>query len=355
MSLKIFLHWVSSKENVGAINNYLLFESEINMQLHFWGTRGSLPYSTRPEAIRKKIKTALQLAVQHKLQEEAAIDTFIDTQLPFDVKASYGCNTSCIEICGGSEFVICDAGSGLRDFGNHVMQNSAKPPQTFNIFISHLHWDHIHGFPFFVPAFIPGNTLNIYGCHAQLENAFVRQQEPPYFPLPFTAMGADIHFHLLEPDKVYKVADFDVTAARQSHPGDSYGYAFCKDDKKVVYSTDSEHQEESEQDDYYFFEFAKNADVLIFDAQYNLVEHFFNKHSWGHSCNIVAVELAVRAKAKRLCLFHNEHTVDDHQLEKFLDDTRRYLSFYAPDSALHIDLAYDGLNINLTPNAAISK
>ena len=314
--------------------------------VYFWGSRGSLPYGISPATTRDKIENALRLAVQHGLDKEADIKSFIDTQLPFDVKASYGCNTSCVEIRGGSEFIVCDAGTGLRDFGNHVMQAGYKPPQTFHILMSHLHWDHIHGFPFFVPAFIPGNTVHIYGCHAELESAFVQQQEPPCFPLPLAAMGADIQFHALEAEKEYEIAGFQVYAVKQNHPGDSYGYAFRKDGKKIIYSTDAEHQEESERDDYYFFDFAGDADLLIFDAQYNLVDHFHTKRSWGHSSNIVAVEMAVKAKAKRLCLFHNEHTVNDHQLEKFLNDTRRYLKAHAPDAVLPIDLAYDGLSIS---------
>ncbi|MDX1571152.1 MAG: MBL fold metallo-hydrolase [Xanthomonadales bacterium] len=318
------------------------------MKVYFWGTRGSLPATVLPKHIEKKIRLALELAVDHGLSSKDDIDEFIENELSFDIRASYGCNTSCVEVRGGSEFVVCDAGSGLRDFGNYVMSSGARPPQTFNIMMSHLHWDHINGFPFFVPAFIPGNVVNIYGYHERLEEAFVRQQDPISFPLALEDMGATINFHVLDTAEPITVGGFKVSAIEQNHPGDSYGIAFEKDGQKLVYSTDSEHFADSDAPDYRFIPFFQDADLLIFDAQYNLADHFHAKASWGHSSNMVAVELALRSDVKHLCLFHNEHTVDDHQLEGFLADSRRYLELHDPDSDLRIDLAYDGMEIDLS-------
>lgn len=318
------------------------------MQVYFWGTRGSLPYSLKSEQIEKKINMALNLAIKHGLRDEEKIEDFIRNHLEFAVKSSYGCNTSCVEVRdGGSEFILCDAGTGLRDFGNHVMDSGLKPPQTFHIFISHLHWDHICGFPFFTPAYIPGNRVNIYGFHDHIEDSFERQQEAPNFPLPLKAMGSEINFHQLNINNEYQIAGVNVLGIKQNHPGDSYGYSFVQHGRKVVYSTDAEHQKESEEDDYYFLRFIENADLLIFDAQYNLADHFFSKQSWGHSSNLVGVELAVRSKVKQLCLFHHEHTLDDHELDSFLADTRRYLQIYDEKSQLQVKMAYEGLLIEL--------
>lgn len=316
------------------------------MLIHFWGTRGSLPYSVRTEEIREKIRLSLCHALEHGLSRKEEIDAFIDNNLPFSVKYGFGCNTPCVEIRGGPDFVICDAGTGLRDFGNYVMQHFT-PPRVFHIFMSHLHWDHIQGFPFFIPAFVQGNTVHFYGAHSELESAFMKQQEAPCFPVPMSYMQADIQFHLLDPMETHKISDFNVNLVKQNHPGDSYGYSFCKDGRKFVYSTDAEHTEASDKDDYYFINFAENADLLVFDAQYRLVEHFHTKEGWGHSSNMTAVELAVRSKVKQLCLFHNEHTVDDNQLMGFLEQTRRYLELYAPKSPLSIDMAFDDLEVKL--------
>ncbi|MCM2254970.1 MAG: MBL fold metallo-hydrolase [Vicinamibacteria bacterium] len=315
------------------------------MLVHFWGTRGSLPATVRKEQVAEKISRALRQAIAEGVSADG-VDDFV-ARLPFDVAGSYGCNTSCVEIQGGTEPVLCDAGSGLRDYGTHAMRSGLKPPQTFHLFLSHLHWDHIHGFPFFVPAFLPGNTIHVYAGHARVEEALTRQQDPISFPLRLDQMGAKIHFHGLEPGQRIEVAGLQVSGIAQNHPGDSYGYRFEKDGRAVVYSTDSEHLAESDDPDYRFLDFFKDADLLIFDAQYNLADHFHTKATWGHSSNMMAVELAMRSGVKRLCLFHNEHTLDDAQLEKFLKDSRRYAELTDANSPLRIDLAHDGLEIEL--------
>jgi phosphoribosyl 1,2-cyclic phosphodiesterase len=326
------------------------------VRVDFWGTRGSLPASYTSETIRKKIFRAIKASSSLSLRTDEEIEKFIyngliNKSLPFSAIGSYGSNTSCMEINGGEEYILCDAGTGLRDFGNYVLKSSAQGGQrknnVFNIFISHLHWDHIQGFPFFIPAFIPGNHVHIYGFHKELEQAFITQQEYPYFPVPLTAMNADIQFTVLEEEKEYEIAGFHVKGTMQNHPGDSYGYRFEKDGKSIVYSTDSEHKEDAYDDEYNFINFFKDADLLIFDAQYSLLDAISVKENWGHSNNIIAVELSVKANVKHLCIYHNEPTFDDERLDEFLEDTRRYLKIYAETSPLIIDVAYDGMQVEL--------
>lgn len=314
------------------------------MQVHFWGTRGSLPATVRKEQIATKIARALRQAISEGVGADE-VDAFV-ARLPFDVAGSYGCNTSCVEIRGGAEPVLCDAGSGLRDYGHHVMGMGEAAPRVFHLFLSHMHWDHIHGFPFFLPAFLPGRTVHVYAFHPTVEEALTRQQEPISFPLRLSEMGADIRFHVLDAGAAAEVAGVRVTGIAQNHPGDSWGYRFEQGGRAVVYSTDSEHLADSDAPDYRFLPFFAGADLLIFDAQYNLADHFHTKASWGHSSNMTAVELASRAGVKRLCLFHNEHTLDDAQLEKFLKDSRRYAELMGAEG-LRIDLAHDGLEIDV--------
>ena len=140
------------------------------LRVRFWGTRGSLPAPLGERAVRAKIRDALLAARGHALETEHAIDAFIDSRLPFSVRGTFGGNTSCVEIItGGDEYVICDLGTGVREFGNRVLrEHGPGRKHTFNIFLSHPHWDHIMGFPFFAPAYIPGNRICIYGCHGVL-------------------------------------------------------------------------------------------------------------------------------------------------------------------------------------------
>ena len=321
------------------------------MQVYFWGTRGSLPASITSKMVEAKIFKAIRAAQAIQPETDEAIRAFIRDRLPFAVRSSYGGNTSCVEISNQEEYIICDAGTGLRDFGSQYMKTKMAGrddlPDVFHIFISHPHWDHIQGFPFFTPAFLPGNQVNIYGCHADLEKIFANQQNTPCFPVSLQAMKAQIRFHLLEADRTFNVADVTVTATKQNHPGGSYGYCFMKEGRKIVYSTDSEHKEDSKESDYKFIDFFHNADLLIFDAQYSLLDAVDAKENWGHSSNILGIELALRADVRRLCLFHNEHTFDDDELDQFLNDTLKYLRIVDGASPLEVYLAYDGLAIEI--------
>jgi len=315
------------------------------MRVYFWGTRGSLPASMTAVMVRSKIIAAIKASRGRRFDSDSAINRFVDQHLPFTIRGTYGGNTSCIEIRGASEYVLCDAGTGLRDFGHSLAPY--KKPAVFHVFISHLHWDHLQGFPFFTPAFIPGNRIHIYGCHPDLKTAFTKQQKAPFFPVPFKAMLAEMIFTTLQPDKPYQIAGLTVQCLKQNHPGDSYGYSFTQAGKKVVYSTDSEHKREAESPSYPFLEFIHQADLLVFDAQYTLLDAIGSKENWGHSSNIVGVELAVDGQVKHLCLFHNEHTYDDEALDQFLEDTKSYMKIHAPENPLKIDLAYDGLEITV--------
>lgn len=321
------------------------------MLVHFWGSRGSLPAAVNSAMIREKIFKAVRASRSYRLHTDEDIEHFIREKLPFSVGGTYGCSTACVELRGQMEYVLCDAGTGLRNFGASYMKSLQTDPEAaskvFHIFISHVHWDHIQGFPFFTPAYLPGYSIHIYGCHETLEQAFTQQQQQPSFPVPLSAMKAKIKFHTLKPGSDYEIAGYKVHCIKQSHPGDAYGYCFKKGAKKIVYSTDAEHQKESESDQYNFIEFFHKADLLIFDAQYTLLDALDMKENWGHSSNLAAVEMSVRAEVKHLCLFHSEHTYDDVMLDRFLEETRNYLHIYAENNNLKIDLAAEGLEIEV--------
>jgi phosphoribosyl 1,2-cyclic phosphodiesterase len=318
------------------------------MNVRFWGTRGSLPASVTARQIRDKISRAIRSSRSWQLANDGWIETFIDRELPFALRGGYGCNTSCVELRGARGYVLCDAGTGIRDFGNDFMRaGKGSTPAVFHLFLSHPHWDHIQGFPFFTPAYLPNQEINIYGGHEGLEAVFDRQQSAPCFPVPFRALGATIRFHRLETDREYDIAGLSVRMFRQNHPGGSYGYCFRQGGKKLVYSTDMEHGPESADPGYPFIEIFRDADLLIFDAQYPLADAIGMKETWGHSSNLLGVELAVRSGVRHLCLFHSEPTSEDEALDHFLIETREYLKIHAPASPLKIDLAYDGLDIAL--------
>jgi phosphoribosyl 1,2-cyclic phosphodiesterase len=317
-------------------------------RIRFWGTRGSLPVALTAPAVRDKLVAVLRDASGRTFRSDADIERFID-KLPFEVGSTFGGHTSCVEIdTGTGDYVVCDLGSGLRPFGQAVIaRHGPGTPQTYHLFVSHLHWDHIMGLPFFGPAYIPGNRLFFYGAHPELEAALRRQMEPPSFPVSFGAFNAAIEFVHLEPDTTHEVAGMRVTLKRQHHTGDSYGYRFERNGRVVVYSTDSEHKFEDPGESAGFARFFRDADVVVFDAMYSLADAISVKADWGHSSNIVAVELCQLAQARHLCLFHHEPALDDAALAKMLAETKRYEEITRTGDPLRVSAAYDGLEITL--------
>ncbi|WP_031479091.1 MBL fold metallo-hydrolase [Maridesulfovibrio frigidus] len=318
------------------------------MKVCIWGARGSLPATYNADRARAKVKAALEIAVARGVDSSTDIDSFIDNELPFSVRGSYGTNTPCIQIgTTGDDYLICDCGTGLRDLGNVIMaERAGRTGAHIHILISHLHWDHLQGFPFFIPAYMKGNKISFYGGHPTLEKAFRNQQSAPFFPVKFDQLAADIDFTRLRSGQQFEIAGINIKVKAQYHPGGSYGYRFEKDGKSAVYSTDCEHKSATALADTGFVEFFKDADLLIMDAQYSFAEANSIKEDWGHSNNIIAVELSGYAGVKTLCLFHQEPVLDDFQLDKFLQDTRAYaeLAERKPDNII---MAQDGLCINL--------
>jgi len=317
------------------------------MRVRFWGTRGSLPVALGADALRAKLRRVLREASGRRFTTAEDIDTFLDTQ-PFALAGTYGGNTSCVQIDpGGNEYVLCDLGSGARAFAQAIMAKHGADGQTYHILVSHLHWDHIMGLPFFTPAYMAGNRLRIYGGHAELEMALRRQQDRPSFPVDFSAFKATIEFIHLDTARAYDIAGMRVTVKLQRHAGDSYGYRFEGGGRSVVYSTDSEHTLADPLDTQGFVDFFRDADLVIFDAMYSLADAISVKADWGHSSNIVGVELCQMARVGHLCLFHHEPAIDDEAISHLLVDAQRLEELTSEGNGLRVSAAYDGMEIML--------
>jgi phosphoribosyl 1,2-cyclic phosphodiesterase len=322
------------------------------MKARIWGARGSLPVALSHKQIRAKLVTALEGAIGRNLDSTEKVVDYVDNHLGFEVSGTYGGNSSCVEVEAWDtdaihEHIILDLGSGVRPLaGSKLAKYGPGKPQTYHVFMSHLHWDHIMGFPFFTPAYIPGNRIIIYGCHKDLETAFRRQQEPISFPVGFHQLGAKIEFVLMEPGVPLQVRDVTVTAKLQLHAGDSYGYRLECGGKTLIYSTDSEHKLDNAAERVAFVDFFRDADLVIFDAMYSLADSISVKADWGHSSNVVGVELCQLAGVHKLCLFHHEPIYDDAQISRVLAETRRYAEITG-EAPLEIVSAYDGMEIAL--------
>ncbi len=319
------------------------------MLVRFWGTRGSLPTALKASSVRGKLVAAVMAADGRRFEDRSAAGRFIDEELDFAESGTYGGATSCVEIEGGDdEFVICDMGSGLRELGlNSLQRMAAGQKKIYNFFMSHFHWDHIMGFPFFVPAFDPKAEIRVFGGHRELEQALRRQQEKISFPVPFDLLKAKFEFTTLSPGETYDIGGYRVSLFRQAHDNDSFGYRLARDGKSVVYSTDGEHKAGERKREDAFVEFIRGADLVIFDTMYSLAETVSMKEDWGHSSNVTAVDLCHRAAAKRLVMFHHEPVHDDRAIRRIHLETIRYEELMRQGPALEVLCAYDGVEITV--------
>lgn len=268
----------------------------------------------------------------------------------------YGGNTSCIEVRADGELIILDAGSGIRPLGHALAAEFKDSPLNMTILISHTHWDHIQGFPFFLPAYDSRNRVRILGyegARAGLAATLAGQMESPYFPIALKQMPGNIVIEELR-DMQFAVGAVQVDACFLNHPGVCAGYRLNTSAGSVVYVPDNEWSIDNgvaarDNSVPCRFEegltgFVGGADVLIIDAQYDRAE--YNRHvGWGHGCVDDVVKLAVAANVKQLFLFHHDPGHDDEYVSKMLNHAREVAK--EAGSTLLIEAAREGAEVFL--------
>ncbi|MDQ3816040.1 MAG: MBL fold metallo-hydrolase, partial [Armatimonadota bacterium] len=274
------------------------------MQVRFWGARGSIPSPLLNEEMEARLVEALQRlgaeSTPLDLSDRDAVARWV-AALPSHVRGYAGGNTPCVEMrtAGGDLFII-DFGSGIRPLGNELIKTEFGRGQGHAyLFLSHYHWDHIQGWPFFKPAYIPGNRMEIYTRHEHLQSRLRQHQEAPFFPpASWDDMRADISYTEIG-DEPLLLCDGQVrvTCIELDHPSRAYAYRFEADDKIFVYASDATYQDMDDVALQPYVEFYRDADLLIFDAQFTLSESR-EKRSWGHSSAIAGVDLAYMAGVK---------------------------------------------------------
>jgi phosphoribosyl 1,2-cyclic phosphodiesterase len=215
------------------------------------------------------------------------------------------------------QVIIFDGGTGLRVLGDQLMK---ELPIRASMFFSHVHWDHIQGFPFFTPALAPGNFFDLYGgknVTATLSETLSGQMNFPNFPLTLEQMASEMVFHEFEDGQVVELLNgVTVRALPLRHPNGCYGYRLEYGGKAITYCTDTEHSDKPDEN---VLELAKGAELFIYDAQYTPEEYIgeqggLSRVGWGHSTYEVGAELAKTAGAKRLVLFHHDPSHDDEAI-----------------------------------------
>ena len=275
-----------------------------------WGTRGSIP-SPGPSTVR------------------------------------YGGNTSCFEVCHQGARLIFDAGSGIRPLGAEIVE---KGPNAIHIFLTHFHWDHIQGFPFFPPLYDPEDQIKVVGPKQKdidVQNLFAGQMGPIYFPVPFNVVAATMEFQHLN-EGGYELGDAALDVIRVKHPSYVLGYRIRIGGHTICFIPDNEIE-----GDIYpvgadwqqrFESFIEGADLLIHDSMYT-DEEYENRSGWGHSSYSQTLRVAEDVGVKRLLFFHHDPTRTDGELDTIVARLRD--GALARGSRIELDAAAEGVDLKL--------
>ncbi len=254
--------------------------------------------------------------------------------------AAIGGNTSCVALRCGASNIILDAGTGLRGLGDARLAELRGVPFDATVLLSHFHWDHIQGIPFFVPAYVPSTRLTIVGATngiMSLKETLVHQMSAPVFPVRLDELRAELTLKDIRPGEPFAAGEATVRAVKLNHPGGVHAYRIDHGGRSVVYATDTEHYECT---DPALLSLAQGADVLIYDAQYT-PEEYPSKVGWGHSTYAAGAELARRAGVGELVLYHHDPRRKDAAVLEIEERARKLF----PRSVA----AREGMTISLAP------
>ncbi len=279
------------------------------MKIRCWGARGSIPVSG-PEYLK------------------------------------YGGDTTCLEIrTSEDEVIILDAGTGIRKLGNRLLEERRY---RYNMILTHTHWDHILGFPFFKPIYLSQTAIRLFGCpftQDSVKKMISQVMTVPNFPVDFEKVQAEISYHQAC-ETSFAIQSMEVTPIALSHPNPGNGYKFSQDGRVFVFLTDNEltfqHPGGLEYADYVHF--SSGADLLIHDSEYTREEYPARK-TWGHSVYDDALKLALDAKVKKFGLFHHNQERTDAAVDKMVRECRRAVEV----QKAHLECfgVYQGMEIQL--------
>lgn len=233
----------------------------------------------------------------------------------------FGTATTCVEVTTEKASLIVDGGSGIRTYSDHILRQGNR--KEFHIFMTHFHWDHLIGLPFFAPNFIPGFTIHYYAVQPDLEAIIRGKFRKPYFPVPFEALGAKLHFHQLEPRKPFQLGDITVTPYELDHPDPCWGYRIETQGKAYAHCVDTEATRTSRESLGPDLPLYQNIDVMYFDAQYTLPE-LAEKANWGHGAAQLGLDIAFRENVRYLIFAHHDPGATTQQIFELKKQTREY-------------------------------
>lgn len=326
----------------------------MSMHIKYWGVRGSLPSSPPPEVWVADFEHLMHGFFRSGYSSASQIKEYL-SHLSVPQVGGFGTATTCVEVQTANGHLIIDGGSGLRSLGEKMMRGAAgKGKANIHIFLTHFHWDHLIGLPFFVPHFIRGNRINYYAVQPELETLVRGKFRRPYFPVAFESLAADIRFYNLEPRKPLKVDDMTITPYQLDHPDPCWGFKIESGGKAYAHCVDTEGTRSSREALGPDLPLYQGIDLMYFDAQYTLPE-LAEKANWGHSAAQIGLDIAFRENIGHVIFAHHDPGANTNQIYELKKQTREYYDWKVKSAETnHVHLppvkwryAHEGLEIDL--------
>jgi phosphoribosyl 1,2-cyclic phosphodiesterase len=317
------------------------------VRIKFWGVRGSIPAPLDTEGLRRKLTGALEFARDTWKKDRSVSVSDIVQSLPDQYGRVVGGDTTCIEVNYKEHRVVIDLGTGSRKLGYQIMKDMPGGGDIY-VLMTHTHWDHVQGLPFFLPVYIPKYHLHFYSALPDLEKRLKLQQKFDYFPVKFEQTGSKKTFHNFNCGDRFTINGMNISTAALIHPGGSVAYRIEAGNKSFIMSTDTEffgaRLDELVE---HYRPFYNKADMVVLDAQYSLLEAE-EKVGWGHTAMFTAIDCAVNWGVKKLVLTHHEPSHPEEQTHQLYADAMSYFnSTYRNRSKMKIVLAQEQTEFKL--------
>ncbi len=325
------------------------------MRVKYWGVRGSLPSAPRPEQNIEDAERIMQRFFLLGFSKASDIPAFFSSQNIRDL-GGYGTATISVEVksSSGGQLII-DGGSGLRHLSEHMMRGAAgEGTAEIHIFMTHFHWDHLIGLPFFAPHFISGNKIHYYAVQPELPTMVKNLFRRPNFPVDFQSLSASIDFHQLEPRKLFILGDFKITPYQLDHPDPCWGYRIENQGRVYSHCIDTEGTRFTHEALGLDLPLYQGVDLMCFDAQYTLPE-LVEKANWGHSAAQIGLDIGFRENIKRILFAHHDPGAQTQRIRSLEKQVRDYYQWKVRQAEINHSIlpkvewefVYEGLEVEV--------
>lgn len=310
------------------------------MRVRMWGVRGSIAAPLSSAQVREKARALLAEASPADLADPAAIDAYLDRS---PHSWTYGGNTSCVEVALDGATLVLDAGTGMRNLGLQLFADgrATKVEHQLHLLFTHFHWDHICGFPFFGPLYIPGRRLDIWSGRSDAERLLQIQMGDAHFPVKWEMLKSTVACHQIPEDASVWVGGAEVRILPLIHPDKAFGYRITHGGRSVCYLTDTEVSKNPTRVAQQYADFVAGADVVIVDAMYGFLE-YHDKINFGHSTIFNFIDFFKDIEIGELVIFHHDPMAGDPAVTKLMTDARRYTDLVAPTATWKLSAAREG-------------